>query len=96
MLVDPTTRQGRQFIRDWGKDNNKTVLSFQWVTKCLEAGRPLLEEDHWGDYLAQDDGRPIDCGEGLDGAVQEDRQKSVISTPLIVSWLYSNAAYFTV
>jgi hypothetical protein len=80
MLVDPQTRQGRQFIRDWGQDNNKIVLSSVWVNKCLEAERPLLEEDRWGDCLAQDDGRPIDCGEDLDGAEKdekEDRQKSV-------------------
>jgi hypothetical protein len=78
MLVDPPTRQGRQFIRDWGKDGNKIVLSYVWVKKCLEAERPLLAEDHWGDCLAQDDGRPIDSGEGLDGAMPDDHPKSVL------------------
>jgi hypothetical protein len=86
MLVDTTTRQGRQFIRDWGTDSNVTVLNFPWVEKCLGAKRPLLEEDTWGGCLAQDDGRPIDCGEGLDGAVEEDRQKSVLVTSLAISF----------
>jgi len=91
MLVDPVSRQGRQFIRDWGKDNNKAVLDFAWVKKCLEAGRPLLVEDRWGDCLALDDGRPIDCGERLEGAMPEARQKSVLFTSCVIAWFCSDA-----
>ena len=79
MLVDPVSRQGRQFIREWGKDN-KAILDYVWVKKCLEAERPLLVEDRWGDCLALDDGRPIDCGEGLDGAMPQACQKCVLFT----------------
>lgn len=79
MLVDPTTRQGRQFIRDWGQDSNKMVLNFTWVNRSLEAQRPQLAEDKWGNCLAQDDGRPIDSGEELQDVVHdiEKRPKSV-------------------
>lgn len=88
MLVDPPTRQGRQFIRDWGKDINKHVLNYTWVKRCLEAQRPLLAEDQWGDCLAQDDGRPIDAGNGPDDMVLDDRPKSVLSTSEVVSFFF--------
>jgi hypothetical protein len=94
MLVDPPTRQGRQFIRDWGRDNNKTVLNFAWVKRCLVAERPLLEKDKWGDCLAQDDGRPIDTGEGLGDVVLDDHPKSVLFTTQLVSFCCSDAVPF--
>lgn len=80
MLVDPPTRQGRQFIRDWGQDDNKTLLHYGWVKICLDAKRPLLAEDQWGNNMAQDDGHPIDAGESLedDDVVRKNRRKSVL------------------
>ena len=62
MLVDPDSDSGIVFIRDWGKDSNKKVLSYTWVRKSITAGKPLLEEDQWGGCLAQDNGHAIDNG----------------------------------
>lgn len=63
ILVDPSTISGRRFIRDWGQDSNKVVLSSIWVRKSIEAGYPLLANDQWGDCLAIDDGLPIGSGD---------------------------------
>lgn len=76
MLVDPQTRQGVQFIREWGLDSNKTVLNYTWVKKSLMAGRPLFEEDEWGECVTYNDGVPID-GEGASDATNEDVAKFV-------------------
>ncbi|KAF5356201.1 hypothetical protein D9756_004111 [Leucocoprinus leucothites] len=59
ILVDPESWQGREFIREWGKDKNKVVLNYTWVTKCINAAKPLLEEDDWGGSKTCDDGLPI-------------------------------------
>lgn len=59
ILVDSTTDPGIQFIRDWGTDPAKFVLEYSWARKCVEAGRPLLQNDNWGDCVARDDGRSI-------------------------------------
>jgi len=76
MLVDIQTRQGVQFIREWGQDSNKTVLSYAWVKKSLTAGRPLFQEDQWGECLTRDDGAPIDS-QGDNDAMNEDIAKFV-------------------
>jgi hypothetical protein len=60
ILVDSSTKPGRQFIRDWGQDNNKAVLEFGWARKSIEAGRALLQADNWGGCKAIDDGTPSD------------------------------------
>ncbi|KXN83869.1 hypothetical protein AN958_00949 [Leucoagaricus sp. SymC.cos] len=56
ILVDPETWQ---FIREWGKDENKVVLNYTWVAKCISAGKPLLVEDDYGGSRTCDDGLPI-------------------------------------
>ncbi|KAJ3507859.1 hypothetical protein NLJ89_g6068 [Agrocybe chaxingu] len=59
ILVDSQTAEGRQLIRDWGADTNKTILEYTWVRKSVEAGKPLLGDEQWGDCLTHDDGQPI-------------------------------------
>lgn len=59
ILVDSESIQGRLFIRDWGKDENKVVLEHSWVRKSIAAQRVLGETDQWGGCLTQDDGLPI-------------------------------------
>ncbi|KAJ3573679.1 hypothetical protein NP233_g2283 [Leucocoprinus birnbaumii] len=59
ILVDPVSWQGKEFIREWGKDQNKVVLDYHWVNSSLDASKPLLETDGWGDCLTRDDGLPI-------------------------------------
>ncbi|KAH7883530.1 hypothetical protein F5I97DRAFT_1814450 [Phlebopus sp. FC_14] len=60
ILVDSSTESGRRLIRMWGHDPSKVVLEHSWLQKCIEAGRPLLEEDAWGDALTVDDGQPVE------------------------------------
>ncbi|CAA7258689.1 unnamed protein product [Cyclocybe aegerita] len=59
ILVDSQTAEGRQLIRDWGADANKTILEYTWVRKSVEAGKPLLGDEQWGDCLTHDDGQPL-------------------------------------
>ncbi|KAG5653448.1 hypothetical protein H0H81_000337 [Sphagnurus paluster] len=59
ILVDSTSTQGRLFIRDWGKDENKAVVEHTWVSKSIEAGHALDADEQWGGCLTFDDGRPI-------------------------------------
>ncbi|KAL0951270.1 hypothetical protein HGRIS_007984 [Hohenbuehelia grisea] len=54
ILTDPATDSGRTYIREWG--DNTIVLEARWASKCIQAGRLLLEPDNWGGCLAQDDG----------------------------------------
>ncbi|KAF9015103.1 hypothetical protein BDQ17DRAFT_1418221 [Cyathus striatus] len=63
ILVDDDTDQGRHFIRDWGRDENKVVLKHLWVEKCRGAGKVLTSQDEWGDCLTVDDGLPISTEE---------------------------------
>ncbi|KAF9535411.1 hypothetical protein CPB83DRAFT_901138 [Crepidotus variabilis] len=67
ILVDAESDQGRQFIRNWGQDINKTVLRYSWARKSIEAGKPLLDGDNWGGCVTQDDGAPIEEGGEEDG-----------------------------
>jgi len=59
ILVDSDSWQGKEFIREWGNDQNKVVLSHTWVIKSIEAAKPLLERDNWGGCKTYDDGLPI-------------------------------------
>ncbi|KAF9455082.1 hypothetical protein P691DRAFT_716285 [Macrolepiota fuliginosa MF-IS2] len=80
ILVNAESWQGKEFIREWGKDQNKVVLSYAWVTKCISVGKPLLVADNWGDCLTRDDGlpivKPVANGEGGEVAT-----KSPLPTP---------------
>lgn len=67
ILVDSRSRQGRQFIRDWGLDEDKMVLEYTWAKKSNEAGKALLEADSWGDCITVDDGLPIEGSFNSDG-----------------------------
>ena len=58
-MVDPNTWQGKEFVREWGRDQNKVVLSYTWVSNCITAGKALLEGDDWGGTKTFDDGLPI-------------------------------------
>ena len=58
-MVDSNSDTGRQFIRDWGLDQNKVVLEHTWVAKSLAARKLLRENDEWGGCGTYDDGLPI-------------------------------------
>ncbi|KAF9457456.1 hypothetical protein BDZ94DRAFT_1326278 [Collybia nuda] len=77
ILVDSDSIQGKLFIRDWGKDDNKVVLEHSWVRKSIAAQKILGEVDQWGGCLTQDDGLPIVKDE------LEDHPKSPLPTPRI-------------
>ncbi|GLB36095.1 putative BRCT domain, a BRCA1 C-terminus domain [Lyophyllum shimeji] len=78
ILVDSGSEQGRQFIRDWGKDTDKVVLEHSWVKKSIAAGHVLDQDwDNWGGCLTVDDGLPI-AREESDGVL-----KSPLPTPRI-------------
>ena len=79
MLVDPYTRQGRLFIDDWGQDNDRTVLNSVWVKRSIAAGRPLLEDDQWGDCWPQEGAIPPTNGEGDDDILDSGPPKCVFS-----------------
>lgn len=72
ILVDSRSRQGRQFIREWGQDEDKVVLEYTWAKRCNEAGKALLEGDNWGDCLTVDDGLPID------GSFNSDEETEIV------------------
>ena len=74
ILVDPATKPGRQFIRDWGQDVNKVVLEYIWARKSIEAGRALLLHDDWGGCKALDDGIHTDDDDD-NVEVQQPRKK---------------------
>ncbi|TFK77156.1 hypothetical protein BDN72DRAFT_830322 [Pluteus cervinus] len=63
ILVDPSSIQGRQFIREWGLDSNKVVLEYRWVSRCLDAMQLLGTKDEWGGFLTKDDGLPLNIGD---------------------------------
>lgn len=78
ILVDSTTRPGRQFIRDWSQDANKVVLEYTWARSSIETGRALLISDNWGGCKAIDggvsDGDDDDCN--VDGEQVQPKKKS--------------------
>ncbi|KAG6814081.1 hypothetical protein H0H92_003128 [Tricholoma furcatifolium] len=59
ILVDDNSDAGREFIREWGNDNDKVILKHTWVAACITASRPLGKDEEWGGFLAKDDGLPI-------------------------------------
>lgn len=77
MLVDPSSRQGRLFIDDWGQDSNRTVLNSTWVKKSIAAGRPLLDGDEWGDCWPHEEAFPPTNGEGDDDILDSGPAKCV-------------------
>ena len=76
--MDSSTTEGRLFIRDWGKDENKVVLEYSWVNSCISEGKVLDANDHWGGFLTQDDGLPIVKEE------TDDLSKSVSTSSVII------------
>ncbi|KIM48258.1 hypothetical protein M413DRAFT_62764 [Hebeloma cylindrosporum] len=75
ILVDPESTQGRDFIRNWGSDENKVVLDYVWVKRCIEAEKAFLKDDQWGGCLTHDDGLPIEMDS------ESDIAKSPLPTP---------------
>lgn len=63
ILVDPYTKEGQRFVRDWGSDPGKVVLDASWVHKCINAGRALLEDDGWAG-----------CGDIQVGRISDDEE----------------------
>lgn len=59
ILVDPNSTEGKHYIRDWGKDENKVVLDYSWVKSSVAAGRVLNEDNNWGGFMTTDDGLDI-------------------------------------
>lgn len=64
ILVDSTSPQGKRFIRDWGRDEDKIVLEYTWVSRCFAAQKLLKEPDQWGGCMTQDDGSSLEGDEG--------------------------------
>ncbi|KZT30653.1 hypothetical protein NEOLEDRAFT_1144236 [Neolentinus lepideus HHB14362 ss-1] len=48
ILVDSSTLEGVQFVREWNSDPGKVVLESTWAGKCVRAGRLLWAADNWG------------------------------------------------
>jgi hypothetical protein len=81
ILVDASSWQGKEFIREWGQDQNKVVLSYAWVTASENAGRPLLADDDWGACLTKDDGLPILKPTGM----SDDKEIGTTYAPFVVA-----------
>ncbi|KAI5121282.1 hypothetical protein M0805_002326 [Coniferiporia weirii] len=77
ILVEPSSSEGRQFVRDWGMDPGKVILDIAWVNHCLKAGRPLLENDDWAG-CGNLDGTPLP-GDVVDDEASE-RPPSISSS----------------
>ncbi|KAH7913009.1 hypothetical protein BJ138DRAFT_1059946 [Hygrophoropsis aurantiaca] len=75
LLIDSSTKEGRQILRGHNADSQKIVLEYTWVHKCLEVGRPLFEQENWGGALAADDGLQLDNNE-------DDEVEQLVSNPL--------------
>jgi hypothetical protein len=71
ILVNPSSDSGRQFIRDWGQDQNKVVLDTAWVKHCIDTGRLFLAEEGYGGFRTLDDGLPIGQGDEDDSEEQK-------------------------
>ncbi|KAJ7596959.1 hypothetical protein C8J56DRAFT_302338 [Mycena floridula] len=70
IVVNAQSYSGRQFIRDWGQDGDKTVLESSWVGCSQRAGHLLHDDENWGGCLALDDGLPLK-GETEEGEEQD-------------------------
>ncbi|KDR84926.1 hypothetical protein GALMADRAFT_233396 [Galerina marginata CBS 339.88] len=56
ILVMPATDAGMSFVRDWGSVEGKVILDCSWPKICVDAGRALLEDDHWAACRLQHEG----------------------------------------
>ncbi|TFK57000.1 hypothetical protein OE88DRAFT_1650539 [Heliocybe sulcata] len=48
ILVDSSTPEGIQFVREWSNDTGKVVLESKWAGKCIRMGRLLWSANNWG------------------------------------------------
>jgi hypothetical protein len=58
ILVVSQSRSGRQFLRDWKDDKDKTIVYASWITESQRLGY-LLGAQESSKFIAIDDGRPL-------------------------------------
>ncbi|KLO17058.1 hypothetical protein SCHPADRAFT_187692 [Schizopora paradoxa] len=78
ILVEPISKEGRYFVREWQADAGKSVLDVAWAAASLERGRALMQEDQYGGFgnlsgeeIKDDDDVFDHDGEGRDGVEGE-------------------------
>ena len=80
ILVDQETTDGKNFIRNWGRD--KVVLHYTWAKKSIQEGKALLKDSNWGECLTVDDGLPIETEDADEPEV--DKSVSLLFSSYVV------------
>ncbi len=68
ILVEPFSKEGRYFVREWQAEAGKSVLDIAWATASVESGRALLQEDQYGGFGNLSGENIKDDDDGLAGA----------------------------
>ncbi|TFK41223.1 hypothetical protein BDQ12DRAFT_431451 [Crucibulum laeve] len=82
VLLNPTSDQGRAFLRLWGGNANRVILEYKWEEGCRAKDRLLGADEDWGGYVAVDDGLPISQGDGEEDTNPIPRAREVRETPV--------------
>lgn len=59
IIVNSSSTEGQKVVRNWANDTSKICLDFAWIQKSIDAGKPLLESDNWGECRQFDDGKSV-------------------------------------